>query len=81
MNDMLMNGVELMLVGMGIVFLFLAMLVVAVNTMSSIVSRFIPETATLKASATQSTENNKIDSNVVAAISAAIYKYRAQHKK
>jgi len=40
MAELMSRGVELMIVGMGIVFLFLALLVVAINTMSSLIQRF-----------------------------------------
>jgi oxaloacetate decarboxylase gamma subunit len=42
MTEMMSNGVELMFAGMGIVFLFLTMLVGAINLMSSLVQRFFP---------------------------------------
>lgn len=40
MNEMLSSGIELMLIGMGIVFAFLAMLVVAIGFMSTLIQRF-----------------------------------------
>lgn len=40
MTEMMSSGVELMLAGMSIVFLFLTMLVIAINLMSSLVQRF-----------------------------------------
>ncbi|WP_239649959.1 OadG family protein [Methylocucumis oryzae] len=40
MTELIGSGIELMFVGMGIVYVFLAMLVFAINTMSAIVQRF-----------------------------------------
>lgn len=75
MNEMMSSGIEIMLVGMGIVFLFLAMLVVAVNMMSTVIQRFfpqIPEEITTTASVA--------DPSVIAAISVAVHQYRSKHK-
>lgn len=44
MNPLLAEGIELMLVGMGVVFVFLVMLVGAVTLMSQLVARFAPDT-------------------------------------
>ncbi|MDD5412326.1 MAG: OadG family transporter subunit, partial [Methylobacter sp.] len=40
MTEQMSSGIELMFVGMGIVFLFLIMLVVAINIMSALVQRY-----------------------------------------
>jgi sodium pump decarboxylase gamma subunit len=42
MTEQMSRGIELMIVGMGIVFLFLIMLVVAINLMSALVQRYFP---------------------------------------
>lgn len=68
MNEMMSAGLEIMLVGMGTVFLFLAMLIVTVNIMSTLVQRFYPEILTKSVT--------DIDPNVIAAISAAVHQYR-----
>lgn len=64
-----------MLVGMGIVFLFLAMLVVAVNLMSAAIQRLFPQVPV-----EVSTTTNGTDPRVIAAISAAVHQYRSKHK-
>ena len=46
MAEMMSSGIELMFAGMGIVFLFLTMLVVAINMMSSLLQRFFPDAPT-----------------------------------
>lgn len=43
MAELMNSGVELMLVGMGIVYLFLTALVIAIGLMSSVLQRFFPE--------------------------------------
>lgn len=67
-----------MIVGMGIVFLFLIMLVIAINLMSSIVQRFFPD-------APQTTipvpfVSSGTDKITIAAITAAVHQYRDKHK-
>lgn len=45
MNALFSQGVELMLMGMGVVFGFLIALVVTTTVMSRLVNRFFPETS------------------------------------
>lgn len=66
-----------MFTGMGIVFLFLTMLVVAINIMSALVQRFFPEVPVSKIVPGITTD---IDKSVVAAITAAVHMYRKKHK-
>ncbi|MGJ0515258.1 MAG: OadG family protein [Methylomicrobium sp.] len=75
MAELMSSGVELMIVGMGIVFLFLALLVVAINMMSSLIQRFFPEEP-------KTVEVIKIDTDkaTVAAISAAVHQYRSKNR-
>lgn len=75
MTELIAAGVELMLVGMGIVFAFLGMLIVAIQGMSELLMRFFPEQP-----AVEIPVNRAIDSSTVAAISAAIHQYRAKLK-
>ncbi|MEI6334404.1 MAG: OadG family transporter subunit [Methylococcaceae bacterium] len=77
MTEMMSSGVELMFAGMSIVFLFLTMLVVAINIMSSLVQRFFPDAPLMGAVATVS---SGIDKSVIAAITAAVHQYRSKHK-
>jgi oxaloacetate decarboxylase gamma subunit len=75
MAELMSSGVELMVVGMGIVFLFLAVLVVSINTMSSLIQRFFPEEP--KAVKVVKIEPDKA---TVAAISAAVHQYRSKNR-
>ncbi len=79
MTELIGSGVELMLVGMGIVFVFLAMLVVAINTMASLVQRFFPEPPAA-AVVVPVTTANKTDKATIAAISAAVHQYRSKNQ-
>jgi oxaloacetate decarboxylase (Na+ extruding) subunit gamma len=77
MTELMSSGVELMFAGMGIVFLFLTMLVVAINIMSSLVQRFFPEAPTQAAITAK--VSNGIDKSIIAAITAAVHQHRSKH--
>lgn len=68
-----------MFVGMGIVFLFLTMLVVAINLMSSLVQRFFPDVPQTTL-VVPPTVTGGIDKQTVAAIIAAVQRYRNKQK-
>lgn len=78
MNELLSTGIEVMLLGMGIVYSFLAMLVVAIKTMSSLVTRYFPDMPTAKHPALAQTGD---DPGTVAAITAAVHHYRNKYLK
>ena len=68
MESTLMNqGLELMLVGMGTVFVFLTVLVIAMSFMASLVARLAPAVA------------EGVTDEEVAAITAAITAHRKKH--
>lgn len=81
-NNLVLEGVELMLLGMGAVFSFLVLLVICTSIMSVILSRYFPEAlpaakpARKKASAAPAS----VDPDVVAAIGAAIKQHRARQR-
>lgn len=75
MNELMTAGIELMLLGMGIVYAFLAMLVVMIGWMSSLINRFFPE---MPASHLSKTPTGQ-DPGVIAAIAAAVQHYRQKH--
>ena len=76
MTEMMSNGVELMFAGMGIVFLFLTMLVGAINLMSSLVQRVFPDMPVM---GIMPAVSSGIDKTIIAAISAAVHQHR--HKQ
>jgi len=64
-----------MFAGMGIVYVFLIMLVFAINLMSAFVQRYFPAAPAKTFSATVST-----DKATVAAITAAVHQHRNKHR-
>lgn len=78
MTELMSKGIELMLAGMGIVFLFLTMLVLAINMLSSLIERFFPEAPNLVGTTT--TTSSGIDKNTIAAITAAVHQHRNKYK-
>ncbi len=76
MTELISSGIELMFAGMTIVFLFLTMLVGAINLMSFLVQRFFPEQPTPSIHVT----TGGVDKSVIAAITAAVHQYRNKHK-
>jgi oxaloacetate decarboxylase (Na+ extruding) subunit gamma len=77
MNELLSSGVELMLIGMFIVYAFLAMLVLAIHLMSSFVQRFFPEIPGSHGAIGQQVS----DPGIIAAITAAVHEYRKKHPR
>ena len=74
--DIVEQGVELMLFGMGTVVLFLGLLVLATTLMSRIVTRYFPEPEPAPAPARAAITPVAADTEVVAVISAAIRQHR-----
>ena len=66
-QDLVYQGTILMLVGMGTVFVFLTLLVIAMTAMASIVGRIQP-----------AAEASEVSDEEVAAIGAAIRRHRRQ---
>ena len=84
-GDIVAQGIELMLYGMGTVVLFLALLVVAIVIMSRLVSRYFPEEESSAAAALQKLRGraqpqSADDPNLVAVITAAIHQHRINKK-
>lgn len=65
-GDVLSAGVELMLVGMGTVFVFLTLLVLAMTAMSALIQRYLPD----------------YDANAeeLAAIASAVHRHRQRQR-
>lgn len=83
MSDLLTQAIELMFLGMGIVFLFLTILVFATGYMSKLVLRFAPDEKPVEARRTQSSGQTSAsnDEQLLAVLSAAVAKYRSDQKK
>jgi len=72
MNELLMEGLQLMGVGMGIVFLFLGVLVGLVTLSSSIIHR-------LEARAAGAGSSSLDDTELVEVLTEAVKRYREDH--
>ena len=77
-SDLLVKGVELMFLGMGTVFVFLAVLVFAVTKMSELIQKY---EATLPQPEVKPPRSAGVkNSDLIAAISAAIHQYRSKNR-
>ena len=70
MSALWQSSIELMLLGMGTVFVFLILLVIATTAMSAVINKISPQ-------ATPATSHDDIDVEIAAAAAAAF----ARHKK
>ena len=83
-SGLLVEAGTLLLVGMSVVFVFLTLLIGAINLIAMICSKF-PEDDTQKpyarvgASRDNNKNQNQISPATVAAISAAVHQYRKSH--
>ncbi|NQD95091.1 oxaloacetate decarboxylase [Pseudomonas sp. CrR25] len=79
-SQLLLEGVELMLMGMGSVFFFLALLILAIRLMARLIERFVP-TAPLRVPAVSSPvqqAGNELEADILVAIQSAIHQHRAR---
>ncbi len=74
--EMLLAGVKLMLIGMGIVFLFLALLVAIIGLTARLLQRSSPEPELLSGLPRPGSEIEAGDAEVVAVIAAALHRLR-----
>ncbi|WP_275097524.1 OadG family protein [Sedimenticola hydrogenitrophicus] len=77
-SDLLVEGVNLMLLGMGSVFLFLTVLVLAMNGVSRLVAPFAEVDAYQNSRQPGSSPIDKENAEIIAVISAAISRYRSK---
>lgn len=75
-SELLLEGVELMLFGIGSVFVFLVLLIVCIRMMSAVIGRFDSAPAVHPASGGPAA--NELDADLVAAIQTAIHQHRAR---
>ncbi len=80
LGEILLSGAKLMLVGMGIVYLFLALLVWVIGLNSKLIHRFSSEPSSQPHHPDQGSAGangvEEMDSELVAAISAAIHHHQ-----
>ena len=75
-DNLLTQGIELMLFGMGTVIVFLTLLVMITGAMSALVNRFAPEPPAATPEPGAPVENQEL----LAVISAAIHQHRSSKK-
>ena len=71
------QGVDLMLYGMGTVFVFLTLLVIITALMSAVVQRWLPDD---EMDVSSSKAESNVDVRIVAIIEAALAKHRCRRK-
>jgi len=77
-SDLVFSGIALMVLGMSIVYLFLALLVVVINTTAKLLQRFAPEpppSAPYASPVSPSVGGVEADAELVAVIAAAVQRY------
>ncbi len=80
MTDLMSEAINLMLVGMGFVFVFLTILVFATSFMSKMILKYSPAPEPQAPVASPVTPASN-DAQLLAVLSAAVAKYRSDHKK
>ena len=78
-TDLLFAGLELMLLGMGIVFVFLTILVFTLGLMSKISAQLAEEEPLPQHDYAPIEQKKPENTALIAVISAAVAKYRAAH--
>ena len=89
--NLMTEGLNLMLLGMGFVFIFLTLLVIATTMMSKIITRYekdvgtlpeegIPAPTAVISQAMSDRQHANDDKNVITILSAAVHKFRSRHK-
>ena len=72
------QGFELLVFGMGTVLAFLTVLVIAITIMSSILGRYFPEAEKPATSVQKPVPQSADNSDLVAVITAAVHRYRSR---
>ncbi|BBI59766.1 OadG family protein [Vreelandella sulfidaeris] len=80
--ELLQDGLALMALGMGVVFVFLTLLVISVTFMSKLIGRFqpVPVTAVTAKKSPSSHAPSAQNDEVMAVISAAVHRYRSTRR-
>ena len=79
-HDILNESMQLLIYGMGTVFVFLYLLILATQLMSRLVQRFAPEAEPV-APVKRASGTHAVDPNVVAAIGLAVQEFRREHRQ
>ena len=84
MNELMSQAIDLMVAGMGFVFVFLIILVIATLLMSKLINRFSPPepvTPARSSRARKPSAPTSVDPDVAEAIKKAIAQFRSRPKK
>jgi oxaloacetate decarboxylase gamma subunit len=78
-EELLMQGLNLMLLGMGMVFFILTLLIFILKWTSALIAKYVPHTEppAVLAPKVVATANPESDPDLLAAISIAIHRYRS----
>lgn len=80
MQEQLLDAATLLLVGMSVVFVFLTLLIGAVNTIAW-VNRLLPEETPAQSAFVPANKAGQVAPQTVAAIAAAIHQHRSKHTR
>ncbi|MDX2424864.1 MAG: OadG family transporter subunit [Cycloclasticus sp.] len=73
-SDLLTQGLDLMVLGMGMVFFILGLLVIVIKALSALIMKYEPVAV---ADSVKTPQPSQIDENIVAAISIAVQRFRS----
>lgn len=90
-SNLMTEGLNLMLVGMGFVFIFLTLLVIVTSLMSKIITSYeknfgvlpedgIPAPTAVISQAMSEKQHANDDKSLISILSASIHKFRSRHK-
>jgi oxaloacetate decarboxylase gamma subunit len=77
--ELLHDGLELMAIGMGFVFVFLTFLIVTTMLMSWVVGRLRPPSAEAVTAGEPRTSHEDEDDHLMVVIGAALHRFRRRH--
>ncbi len=81
MSELMSDAINLMVVGMGFVFVFLVILVLLTTIMSKLITKYLPAPEPVVAKSKVKKVNASQDAQLLAVLSAAVSEYRSDQKK
>ena len=81
MSELMSDAINLMVVGMGFVFVFLVILVFLTSIMSKLITKYLPAPEPVVAKSKVKKVNASQDAQLLAVLSAAVAEYRSDQKK
>ena len=80
MNDLMARGLDLTLMGIGVVYAFLILLVVVTAIMSRLINRFLPDTPppATATSSSLSADSSAVPPHMLAVLQDAVRQHRAR---